>query len=629
MSNAMKCDRCGGNLETDDAISIIDGICGTCRRGTMRPVGQAALQPASAVEVVFGPEGIGGVATRHSESTLVLDESESVSEPETEEIIVSLTPAEDSPARPFARKSAPAAGIAAQPHRRRRRNLAAGVLVGLAMIAAGVFYAAKNGWTPGDLPRTANQEPQRVPVKLKISPPSASVLLDGEPIGPADADGYIHLKIEPDALRIYTVDASAEGFLPARQAISVLGGKQLFEVALSRKPFEMTVRSEPTGAEVWMGGEMRGLTPLTMTLPATTNGKITLKQMGRKPVVRDIVVPPPGETLVVDAALPRSGPIVHVDTRPQGAQVEVDGIPRGAAPIDVELDDRYLGKDVRITGRLEGHNDATTTVTVPSDVDQISLAQIILPEHGVELRIDSEPSGAEILLEGKSIGIAPLSAKFAPEDAGKAIAVEAVLSGKRMGRRTTTIPPVGPPIDLTVPLNQPVQTVVFAFAARSDRVGEFTALADRAADLIEKLGPTQRMAIVAAAESGVESWPGGSQTLVASSEQKIRAYDRVRTIRAAAAGDIAEVLRAAAASRPDAIYLLVSSDADLTALQSGEIGLPADTDEHLTAVNLIMTQSIGERTWLAEWVTRWHGSISVLEGDTPSRLAGNDPEKAE
>ena len=615
MLNAMLCDRCGGALESDDAISIIDGICCACRKGQARPVGPSSWRAKPAAEFVLPPApamaplpapvraSMGDIAASHSESTLVLDSSESI-EHFDDEPVIALASIDDAPPRTT----------------RRRRSLAVGAMFGLAIIAVGAIYAFQNG-VPS-LSIGPERTVDRVPVRLRVVPPSATIQLNGEPIGPVNADGYVELKLEPDAMRTYIVDAVADGFHPARETLSIADGRNDFEIRLTHKPFELIVRSEPSGAEVWIAGELRGLTPLTMTLPASATGRMTVKHVGRRAEERPISVPPDANPLAYDIKLALGAPVVRVETEPAGAQITIDGVARGVSPLNVELDDMLRGREVKIAAALENHNSVETQLTIPEDADGLIPTRLALSPYAAELRIDSEPSGATLRMEGRDIGKAPVSVRFEQRDIGKTVAIEAIVPGVRIGRRTATIPPVGPPQSVSIPLEHRFQTCVYGFVGAGGRNREWAALTDYAAELIEDLSGSQRIALVAGSESGVEAWPGGSQTLVASSEQKIRAFDRVRSLSVAAA-DPAEVVRAAMTTKPDAIWLLVTGDVDLKGLTQLDLGGSGEPDDVITSVNIVTTRSAEPRPWLSEWVARHHGSVSVIEVEAAPRLAGH------
>lgn len=611
MLKAMLCDRCGGALESDDAISIIDGICCACRKGQARPIGQSSWKARPAAEFVLPPTPIPvttptpirDIASSHSESTLVLDESESIEHFEDEPVIA-LASIDDEPPRAA----------------RRRRNLAVGVMFGLAVIAVAGIYAFQHGVPEFNLnpSRTAD----RVPVRLRVVPPSATLQLNGEPIGPVNADGIVELKLEPDAMRTYIVDAVADGFHPARETLSIADGRHDFEIKLTHKPFDLIVRSEPSGAEVWIAGELRGHTPLTMNLPASATGRLTVKHPGRRPEERPISVPSNANPLEYDLTLALGAPVIRVETEPAGAQISIDGVARGVSPVNVELDDNLRGGQVKIAAALENHNAIETQITIPEDADGLIPARLALSPYAAELRIDSEPTGATLRMEGRDIGKAPVSVRFETKDIGKTVAIEAIVPGVRIGRRTATIPPVGPPQSVSVPLEHRFQTCVYGFAGAGGRGREWQALTEHAAELIEDLTGSQRIALVAGAESGVEAWPGGSQTLVASSEQKIRAFDRMRSLGAIPA-DPSEVLRAAMMTRPDVIWLLVTGDVDLKGLTQLDLNATHGDDELVTSVNIVTTRSAAPRPWLAEWAAKHHGSVNVIEVESGPRLAGH------
>src|SRR6185295_9141087 len=140
-----------------------------------------------------------------------------------------------------------------------------------------------------------------------------------------------------------------------------------------------------------------------------------------------ISVPVDANPLAYDIKLALGAPVVRVETEPAGAQITIDGVARGISPLNVELDDKLRGGEVKIAATLENHNAVETKVTIPEDADSLIPARLALSPYAAELRIDSEPSGASIRMEGREIGTAPVTVRFERGDIGKSVSVEAIV----------------------------------------------------------------------------------------------------------------------------------------------------------------------------------------------------------
>jgi hypothetical protein len=97
----------------------------------------------------------------------------------------------------------------------------------------------------------------------------------------------------------------------------------------------LNVQSSPAGVEVFVDGVSRGMTPARVSVAA---GSHILELRGRGvPRVIPLQVPAGGQVsqYLEFADTPTTGMLV-VHSQPQGANVTVDGTPRGVAPITIE-----------------------------------------------------------------------------------------------------------------------------------------------------------------------------------------------------------------------------------------------------------------------------------------------------
>ena len=98
----------------------------------------------------------------------------------------------------------------------------------------------------------------------------------------------------------------------------------------------LTIDSEPKGTPVLVDGESRGVTPLTMTLAAGSH-RVELRGTGDARTIPVTITAGVQASQYIELGkdTTRSGQL-QVRTEPSGAQVSVDGAPRGRSPVLVE-----------------------------------------------------------------------------------------------------------------------------------------------------------------------------------------------------------------------------------------------------------------------------------------------------
>ncbi|HVF17431.1 MAG TPA: PEGA domain-containing protein, partial [Steroidobacteraceae bacterium] len=123
----------------------------------------------------------------------------------------------------------------------------------------------------------------KLPGKLAIDvPASAQLTINGEPRGMAPGE----FDLPPGK---HTIALSAERYQLFSGEVDIEGGgkKQVFKPTLVPAWADVTVTSEPAGAEVIVGGESRGVTPLTTQVMAG-NHPVELRREGFKPWSTDV-----------------------------------------------------------------------------------------------------------------------------------------------------------------------------------------------------------------------------------------------------------------------------------------------------------------------------------------------------
>lgn len=166
----------------------------------------------------------------------------------------------------------------------------------------------------------------------------------------------------------------------------------------------MLLTSEPSECNITVDGMSMGTTPrLVTSLPVGETHHVVLAKTGfrssefdvkfdgRKPVVRN-------EKLLLDAG------IIEITTDPEGAEVMVNGVPRGLSPVTV----RDVPKGVVVVKvKKEGFAEETREVRVGAG-DLLKLPVALKGQPGM-LVLSSIPDGARIYVDNDFRGTSPLS----------------------------------------------------------------------------------------------------------------------------------------------------------------------------------------------------------------------------
>jgi formylglycine-generating enzyme required for sulfatase activity len=189
-------------------------------------------------------------------------------------------------------------------------------------------------------------------VSVKANPAVARVTVDGR-----DSGGVPALVEVPSG--VHHVQVIAPGLKPWESSVVVKAGETLAvgPITLGQPDANLSLRSSPAGAEVSVGGTFRGRTPLSIELPpgvaydvvATLPGYETWKQS---------VTAEPGKSIALEARLAQVSASVAVSGEPAGADLLVDGKPRGKTPQTLNLS----AIEHRIEVRKEGFLPFATTV---------------------------------------------------------------------------------------------------------------------------------------------------------------------------------------------------------------------------------------------------------------------------
>ena len=611
MINPLTCERCGGDLETDDAVSIIQGVCGWCRRGEPRPAGAVRRRAETTSARITPPRLDLSAAPELRPATHAAQFHGSQS--------AGVRVGEPTAAARSAREQ-----IVFNPRsERRRRDLAIGMAVGFVVTAGVAGYFINRPASP----TRETTPPVVTTMTATVSPPDATVILDAREIGPPDENGRVAFTLPVEGPDVHWLEVVADGYLDVRRPVSVAAGVRDIRIELYAKPVEIAIRTQPSQAEVWLAGEFKGYTPLSTHVSANLAGELIVRRSGYVDAMRTLEPSRGGRRIEFDITLDRAAPRLTVQSDPPGAEVLIHGLPRGTTPADIALDPSDWGKRLDVTLALAGFRSVTKPIPIPDDEAGPFGLSLTLAKAVVELRIRTEPPGGHVILDGRPMGRAPVTAELAMNRVGKTIQIDATVPGTLHGRREFTIPDQGDAFDVVVPLSSAGRRVVFAFANPDRPTGRDLLLHDEIIEQIHRLPPDREFALLSMTDTGLESWPGSTDCAASTAEQKVRAYDQVRSLRTTGSADLARLIEASYLFKPDVLWLFVPAGTDFESLR--RIAMPETSRD--VSVNIVTGDLPRAVDWVRDWTAARRGIVSVIGDDAlrePTRLAG-DPREPE
>ena len=208
----------------------------------------------------------------------------------------------------------------------------------------------------------------------------------------------------------YEVTATAPGYLALSTTVEVSkASSQRVELVLQPLPGKLTVRSSPAGAKLFIGGDFVGETPvLEASLPAGVH-ELELRDPRHLPLRQSVEVTGRAVLQELELSLLPAWASVSIASKPDGAEILVDGEPAGASPQQLEL----LQGERQLMLRLAGYADWLETLDIAAGVSR-DLGVIELQPAPGQLQLNTEPTGANVTLNGDFLGQTPLLIDMAP-----------------------------------------------------------------------------------------------------------------------------------------------------------------------------------------------------------------------
>jgi formylglycine-generating enzyme required for sulfatase activity len=238
---------------------------------------------------------------------------------------------------------------------------------------------------------------EKLPGLLQISSIPASgteVLVDGKHVGITPLEA-LSVQAGPRTIRI-----EAPRYFPYELQMDVqgMGIEQSIMAELSPRWAEVSLASQPAGAEILVDGEPVGRTPLTVEILDGTH-ELQLSLEGYKSWIDRIEVTPGQAMALPPVQMVRADGLVKIRTNPAGASITVDGQFRGQSPLDLALPP---GRSYQLRASKAGYKSTSQNLTVSSGKD-IDVSLSLQPFLG-EVRIRSNPGDATVYVDGKESG---------------------------------------------------------------------------------------------------------------------------------------------------------------------------------------------------------------------------------
>ena len=243
-----------------------------------------------------------------------------------------------------------------------------------------------------------------------------SVSVEVEPANTAlSIDGGLHFRLGPWSLfrpGNYQLRAEAPGYYPQQRELTVdESDRQQLSIRLQPLPGLLDIVSQPSGAQVLIDEKSQGFTPLQQLSVAAGEHQMTLDAPRYLPLQTTLVVSGRGQLQQFSLALQPAWAAIHIDSTPSAATVLVDGEVAGRTPAQLEI----LQGEHQIGLQLPGYRDWQQTLQVSAGVAQV-LPKVTLQAAAGILSLYTEPSRANVTLDGEYQGQTPLSLVLSPGD---------------------------------------------------------------------------------------------------------------------------------------------------------------------------------------------------------------------
>ena len=205
----------------------------------------------------------------------------------------------------------------------------------------------------------------------------------------------------------YTVSVTAAGFKAAQIPYTATrDDSQQLQVELQPLPGKITFNLNPINATVQLNGEPVPAKTLELE-PGTYEALVQAERYQDKRM--SLEVEGKGKTQEFAITLEPNWAAITIVSEPQNAAVYLNNTQLGTTPLTSEI----LAGQHELRLEKPNYQPATLALEVSAGADQ-SLPEIVLEEANGQFQIDSEPTGATVMLDGRYKGLTPVSLTLEP-----------------------------------------------------------------------------------------------------------------------------------------------------------------------------------------------------------------------
>jgi hypothetical protein len=172
----------------------------------------------------------------------------------------------------------------------------------------------------------------------------------------------------------------------------------------------VSITSQPSGATVIVDGQDRGVTPVVLFDLSPGRHHLKFRKAGYVEADRFFRMDE-GPVIEKNEVLVEEKGLLLIKTDPEGCDIQIDGVSVGKSP---RLISHLASKDVyKIRLRKAGYLDQIISVKFDGRAPQVREEKLVLASGAIS--ISSEPSGAEVTVNGVPRGVTPLNVDGIPK----------------------------------------------------------------------------------------------------------------------------------------------------------------------------------------------------------------------